>query len=74
MFYHKWKGDVKMEDKKISCPVCGHDVIKTGRLNPPAYIVEMNSIVNLKRSEVHVTFCAKCGEIISMKVAEPYKF
>lgn len=66
--------NIKMEDREITCPVCGHDVMKSGRLNPPAYIVEMDSIVNLKRSEVHVTFCAKCGEIISMKVAEPYKF
>ena len=74
MFYHNERGTLKWKIKKIICPVCGHDVVKSGRLNPPAYVVEMNSIVNLKRSEVHVTFCAKCGEIISMKVAEPHKF
>lgn len=62
-----------MSERKYICPVCGHEEVKTGKLKGVASVFSMQSKSGFGGSEVYITFCAKCGEVLSMKVAEPYK-
>lgn len=60
-----------MEIKK--CTVCGNEKIKKGKLHGVASLQALNSRVGVSGSELIVSFCSACGEVLSIKVANPEK-
>lgn len=60
-----------MEIKK--CPVCGNDKVKKGKLHGVASLQALNSRVGVGGSELIVSFCSECGEVLGIKVAKPQK-
>ena len=60
-----------MEIKK--CPVCGNDKVKKGKLHGVASLQALNSRVGVGGSELIVSFCSECGEVLGNKVAKPQK-
>jgi phosphoglycerate kinase len=54
-----------------SCPICSSEKTKFGRLTGAASLQSIDS--NLGSSDLIVVFCADCGEVIGMTVAEPDK-
>lgn len=60
-----------MEIKK--CTVCGNERIKKGKLHGVASLLALNSRVGVGGSELIVSFCSECGEVLGIKVANPEK-
>ncbi len=60
-----------MEIKK--CTVCGNERIKKGKLHGVACLQALNSRVGVGGSELIVSFCSECGEVLGIKVANPEK-
>lgn len=60
-----------MEIKK--CMVCGNEKIKKGKLHGVASLQPLNSRVGIGGSELIVSFCSECGEVLGIKVANPEK-
>lgn len=58
-----------MEIKK--CTVCGNEKIKKGKLHGVASLQSLNSRTGLGGSELIVSFCSECGEVLGIKVAAP---
>ena len=61
-----------MESKK-TCSVCGSGNTKTGKLHGVASLQSIDARTGLLGSDLHVSFCADCGEVIGLKVANPDK-
>ena len=61
-----------MESKK-TCSVCGSENIKTGKLHGVASLQSLDARTGLNGSDLHMSFCADCGEVIGIKVANPDK-
>lgn len=59
--------------EKDICTVCGSEEMKTGKLMGIASLQSLSSRSGLGGSELNLTFCAKCGEVRSIKVVEPDK-
>lgn len=55
------------------CAACGSETMKTGKLHGVATVHGLNSRVGIGGSELLITFCANCGEVLRMKVAQPEK-
>ena len=58
----------------LKCPVCGGEEFKEGQLMGKASVQPMNSNVNLGMlggSELILTFCAQCGEVVRQRVRDP---
>ncbi len=55
------------------CTVCGNKNIKKGKLQGVASLQSINSRVGIGGSELIVSFCAECGEVLNIKVANPEK-
>lgn len=55
------------------CPVCGCTQNKKGKLLGVATLHSLDSRVGVGGSELIFTFCAKCGEVTGIQVAEPDK-
>lgn len=60
-----------METKK--CPVCGNEKVKKGKMHGVASLQSLDSRVGIGGSEMILSFCAECGEVLGMKVANPEK-
>ena len=60
-----------MNTNERICPVCNGKTTKTGKLHGVAALQSMDSRSGLGGSEILVTFCAECGEVLGMKVATP---
>lgn len=58
-----------MEIKK--CTVCGNEKIKKGKLHGVASLQALNSRVGIGGSELIISFCSECGEVLDIKVANP---
>ena len=58
-----------MEIKK--CTVCGNEKIKKGKLHGVASLQALNSRAGIGGSELIVSFCSECGEVLDIKVANP---
>lgn len=58
-----------MENKK--CPVCGSTETKQGKLMGIAAVQSLAARAALGGSELILTFCAQCGEVLRMQVAKP---
>ena len=56
-----------------TCTVCGSKKTKIGKLHGVASLQSLDARSGLGGSELHMTFCADCGEVIGIKVAEPDK-
>ena len=61
-----------MENKK-TCSACESKNIKTGKLHGVASLQSLDARSGLNGSELHMSFCADCGEVIGIKVANPDK-
>ncbi|MGL5255362.1 MAG: hypothetical protein ACRC9L_10305 [Brevinema sp.] len=61
-----------MGNKKI-CPVCGNEETRQGKLHGVATLHSLDSRVGIGGAELIFTFCAKCGEVLSIKVDNPKK-
>lgn len=57
----------------MKCPVCGSESIKKGKIHGIASLQSLNSRTSLGGSELIVSFCSDCGEVLRMKVADPEK-
>lgn len=53
------------------CPVCGSEETKKGKLHGVATLHSLDSRVGVGGSELIFTFCAKCGEVLRIKVDKP---
>ncbi len=60
-----------MEIKK--CTVCGNEKIKKGKLHGVASLQALKSRVGVGGSELIVSFCSECGEVLGIKAANPEK-
>lgn len=60
-----------MEIKK--CTVCGNEKIKKGKLHGVASLQPLNSRIRIGGSELIVSFCSECGEVLGINVANPEK-
>lgn len=58
-----------MEIKK--CTLCGNEKIKKGKLHGVASLQALNSHVGIGGSELIISFCSECGEVVDIKVANP---
>lgn len=64
-----------MENKQI-CLACEHDTFATGQvgsITSEGNVRPIGSIMGTG-SPLILTFCKKCGEVASIKVAKPEKF
>lgn len=64
-----------MENKQI-CQACGNDTFATGQvgsITSEGNVRPIGSII-ATGSPLILTFCKKCGEAASIKVAKPEKF
>lgn len=55
------------------CTVCGSEKTKIGKLHGVATLQSLDARTGLSGSELHMVFCADCGEVIEIKVTEPDK-
>lgn len=62
-----------MSTKIKICPVCNSQSIKAGRLTGEATLKSLDYIKETDGSELLVTFCADCGEVLGIRVVEPQK-
>lgn len=64
-----------MENKQI-CQACGHDTFTTGQVGSITSEGNVRPIGSIMASgsPLILTFCKKCGEVASIKVAKPEKF
>ncbi|MGN4125035.1 hypothetical protein ACMGD3_08465 [Lysinibacillus sphaericus] len=65
-----------MENDKLICKVCGNDSFATGQIGSitsEGNVRPIGSII-AAGSPLILTFCKKCGEAASTKVAKPEKF
>ncbi|MBG9693641.1 hypothetical protein [Lysinibacillus sphaericus] len=65
-----------MESNKLNCKACGNDAFASGQIGSftsEGNIRPMGSIM-ATGSPLILTFCTKCGEASSIKVAKPEKF
>ena len=60
-----------MEIKK--CTVYGNEKIKKGKLHGVASLQPLNSRIGIGGSELIVSFCSECGEVLGINVANPEK-
>ena len=58
---------------KKTCSACGGENIKTGKLHCVASLQSLDARTGLNGSDLHLSFCADCGEVIGIKVANPDK-
>lgn len=54
-----------------NCPVCGSEKTKQGKLQGISTLQSMKARSGLGGSELIFTFCAECGEVLGIKVADP---
>lgn len=60
-----------MEIKK--CTMCGSEKIKKGKIHGMAAVSSLSSRNGMFGSALIISFCAECGEVIELKVANPEK-
>lgn len=48
------------------CTVCGNEKIKKGKLQGVASLQSINSRVGIGDSEIFVSFCVECGEVLNL--------
>lgn len=58
---------------QIKCSKCGGETMKVGKITGIASVQSLNSKTGLGGSELLITFCADCGEVMGMKVKDPDK-
>lgn len=56
-----------------TCPICGCEQMKKGKLHGTATLHSLNSRVGAGGSDLIFTFCAECGEVLGIKAANPEK-
>lgn len=61
-----------MENGKI-CPECGSNDRKQGKLFGYAALHPLDSRVGIGGSDLIFTYCARCGEVLNIKVNNPEK-
>lgn len=57
----------------IRCNKCGEENSKSGKITGIAAVQSLDSRTGLGGSDLLITFCSKCGNVIEMKVANPEK-
>ncbi|MGL9749475.1 hypothetical protein [Enterococcus sp. DIV0170] len=57
--------------KDETCPVCNSKEMKTGKLTGVASVQSLNARTGLGGSELQLTFCANCGEVVRLNVLNP---
>ncbi|WP_274307035.1 hypothetical protein [Solibacillus daqui] len=67
-----------MDKNKFVCKACGNDTFTSGQLGHGSFTMEGNvrpidSLI-ASGSPIILSFCKKCGEVFSIKVAKPEKF
>lgn len=60
-----------MNTNITTCPVCGNEEMKKGKLHGVATLHSLDSKVGIGGSELIFTFCGKCGEVVGIKVENP---
>jgi uncharacterized Zn finger protein len=65
---------VAMNQENVTCKACGGDTFVKGQIsNGYANVMPINSFLSTG-SPVIYTFCKRCGEVASIKIAKPEKF
>ena len=59
--------------KIMKCTMCGSEKIKKGKIHGMAAVLSLNSRTGMFGSALIVSFCAECGEVLDIKVANPEK-
>ncbi|MFJ7954448.1 hypothetical protein ACIQZG_23385 [Lysinibacillus sp. NPDC096418] len=62
-----------MENNKLTCKSCGGDSFGEGKLDGYANLRPVDNFFSTG-SPLICTVCLKCGEVASIKVANPHKF
>ena len=55
------------------CVKCGQENLKNGKITGIAAVQSLSSRTGLGGSELLITFCGDCGNVIEMRVKEPNK-
>ena len=65
-----------MESNKLVCQACGNDTFSSGQIGSLTSEGNVRPIGSIMAtgSPLILTFCKKCGEATSIKVAKPEKF
>jgi transcription elongation factor Elf1 len=63
-----------MIQETFTCKVCGSNTFAQGEVsNGYANVMPAGKILSTG-SPIIYTFCKNCGEVVSIKIAKPYKF
>lgn len=57
----------------VKCPMCGCEKIKKGKVHGMAAVLPVRSRNGMFGSAIILSFCAECGEVLDIKVANPEK-
>lgn len=62
-----------MDNNNLVCKICGYSHFAKGKLEGYAAVRPVDKFFSFG-SALTLTFCKRCGEVVSMNVSDPQKF